>query len=231
MALRTLWSVKGGSGVSVTSAGLAVALSRAGRSTVLVDLVGDQPAALGLPEPDGPGWKDWLATADRNPEVLSRLVVPVADGLALLPSGRDVASSVAGVPGSHESFGPCDPGAGVAATLAALGSEVVVDAGRRGADTPAAFIDAVAAAGRSVLVTRACYLSLRRIVRTAVRPDAVALVLDPGRALDRRDVAEVTGLPVDATIEVDPAVARSVDAGLLVRRPNRAFSRALGGLA
>ncbi len=223
--LRTLWSVKGGSGVTVTSAGLALVLARR-RATVLVDLAGDLPAVLGIADPHGPGWCDWLATSEHDPEVLPRLLVPVAENLRLLPvGGSGVGSSDAsvgadGVDGVDEAV----------SALAALGSEVVVDAGRRGVDTAPALVDAAASAGRSVLVTRACYLSLRRVVRGGVRADSVALVLDAGRALDRRDVADVTGLRVDATIEVDPAVARGVDAGLLVRRPNRSFCRSLEAL-
>jgi hypothetical protein len=45
--------------------------------------------------------------------------------------------------------------------------------------------------------------------------------------LDRRDITDVLGVPVLTTIESDPAVARSVDAGLLVRRPNRMLERSL----
>jgi hypothetical protein len=231
--LRTLWSVKGGAGVSVTSAGLALVLARAGRSTVLVDLVGDLPAVLGLPDPQGPGWHDWLATSERDPEVLPRLLVPVTRHLRLLPAGRVGAPSL-GQGGSDDEAAAASSAVVSSAvvsslrSLATLAPEVVVDAGRRGVDSAAAVVDADV--GRSLLVTRACYLSLRRIVRCGARADSVALVLDAGRALDRRDVADVTGLSVDATIEVDPAVARGVDAGLLVRRPNRSFCRSIQAL-
>jgi len=230
VVLRTLWSVKGGAGVSVTSAGLALVLARRGRSTIIVDLVGDLPAVLGLADPRGPGWNEWFTTPEQDPGVLRRLLVPVTEDLRLLPFGesgpavRDVSDDPDGnVVGTAV-------GTAVAA-LVTSAAEVVVDAGRRGVDSPTAVVDAAASAGRSVLVTRACYLSLRRLVRCGARADSVALVLDPGRALDRRDVADVTGLNVDTTIEVDPAVARCVDAGLLVRRPNRAFSRSLEALA
>lgn len=219
--LRTLWSVKGGAGVSVTCAGLALVLARSGRSTVLVDLCGDLPAVLGLADPSGPGWSDWLATPEHDPQVLPRLLVPVTGGLQLLTAGSPDPGGVPVAP-------PADL---AAAALVGLGDDVVVDAGRRSVDSDPALVDALVAAGRSVLVTRACYLSLRRVVRSGGRADSVALVLDAGRALDRHDVGDVTGLRVDATIEFDPAVARSVDAGLLARRPNRSFCRSLQGLA
>lgn len=48
------WSAKGGSGVTVVAAGLALAASRVA-STTLVDLCGDLPAALGVAEPDRVG--------------------------------------------------------------------------------------------------------------------------------------------------------------------------------
>ena len=56
------------------------------------------------------------------------------------------------------------------------------------------------------------------------------LVREPGRCLDGRDVADVLSLPVVAEVELDPAVARSVDAGLLTRRPHRGLERSLRGL-
>src|SRR3954453_14437028 len=57
------WSVKGGSGTTVVSAGLALQLAATGRDVVLVDMAGDLPAALGIHEPDGPGLADWLGAA------------------------------------------------------------------------------------------------------------------------------------------------------------------------
>ena len=41
VVLITLWSVKGGSGVSVVSAGLACSLARDSADTLLVDFAGD----------------------------------------------------------------------------------------------------------------------------------------------------------------------------------------------
>ena len=61
--LTTCWSVRGGSGTTVVAAG--VALVRAKRHhqappVLLVDLGGDAPAVLGMPEPAAPGVADWL---------------------------------------------------------------------------------------------------------------------------------------------------------------------------
>lgn len=216
--LRTFWSVKGGSGVTVTAAVVAGVLAARGLDTVLVDLCGDQPAVLGLPEPQGPGLLDWCATPDRSGTALERLLLPVNDGLRLLPRGRD------------EAAGVNDPGR-VADAVAALASHVVVDAGLRAGVGDAERIGVeLAARGRSHLVIRPCYLALRRAARQEVEADDVVLVVDVGRALDRRDVADVLGLPVSATIEVDPAVARSVDSGMLIGRRHRPLHRAVRDL-
>src|SRR5690606_27286599 len=114
--------------------------------------------------------------------------------------------------------------------LTELDRPVVVDAGLAG-ERLAGLVSALAAAGTSLVVTRSCYLALRRAVAAHAAADGVVLVQEGGRALDRRDVAQVLGLPVLASVECDPAVARSVDAGLLVRRPNRGLERSLRDLA
>ena len=60
-----------------------------------------------------------------------------------------------------------------------------------------------------------------------VAADAVVLVREQGRSLDARDVADVLGLPVLAEVDVDPALARAVDAGLLTRRAHRVLERSM----
>ena len=77
-------------------------------------------------------------------------------------------------------------------------------------------------------MTRPCFLALRRMDTVPCRPGGVVLIEEPGRALDRRDVAEVAGAPVVARMGADPAVARAVDAGLLASRLPRSLQRALG---
>ena len=53
------WAAKGGSGTTVVAASFAL---NSTHPSVLVDLDGELPAALGLPEPDRPGVAEWLAT-------------------------------------------------------------------------------------------------------------------------------------------------------------------------
>ncbi|MEZ5178153.1 MAG: cellulose synthase operon protein YhjQ/BcsQ [Acidimicrobiales bacterium] len=216
--LIVCWSAKGGVGTTTVAAALGVAAARVQPDppVLLVDLTGDLPACLGLTEPGGPGAAEWLASGtDVPPDALVRLQVPVVDGLDLLPRGH----------------GPLDAGRApvLAQVLAASGRTVVVDAGLLGrSEVAAAF---VAGAGRSVLVTRLCFLGLRRAVAEAVRPSAVVVVREPGRVLDRADVERSLGAPVVAEVAVDPAVARAVDAGLARSRLPRSFLGALAAVS
>jgi len=89
----------------------------------------------------------------------------------------------------------------------------------------------VEAATNSLLVTRPCFISLRRALSLPLRPTGVVLIEEAGRALGRRDVEDVLGVPVVATIEVDAAVARAVDAGLLAARLPSPLGRALRDVA
>ena len=218
--MQTVLSAKGGVGVTVVAATLAAGWARRDGAALLVDLCGDAPAVLGMAEPGGPGVRDWLADEHSGPEALDRLVVDAGEGLSLLAAGS---ASVA--PWSEERA-RC-----LARTLAALDGHVVVDAGHRGGPSAGQahelLIDELVAAGRSVLVTRPCYLALRRAVHQGVVADGAVLVREPGRSLDRRDVSQVLGLPLLAQVDLDPAVARSVDAGLLTRTAHRALERSL----
>lgn len=57
------WSAKGGSGTTVVAVALAVLLGRdSDFGSVLVDLDGDGPTVLGVPEPSGPGLSDRCCT-------------------------------------------------------------------------------------------------------------------------------------------------------------------------
>jgi hypothetical protein len=194
-----IWTVKGGSGASVVAAGAALAAARRG-PTLLVDLCGDQPALLGVDDHESAGVAEWQRAVDPREDSLRRLGRTVAPSLDLLTSGADA------LPAG-------DSWPAVAPALAGDSRSVVVDAGHlpEGADPRPE--------GGSVLVVRACYLALRRLGALRHRPDRVVLIVEPGRALDRRDVERVVGAPVVATLDVDAAVARRVDAGLLLRRP------------
>jgi len=197
------------------AAALAIVLARSSAAgALLVDLAGDAPAVLGLPDPGDPGLAGWLlAGADVPADALTRLELDVGNGLSLLPSGSDAI-----VGQSHRAEV-------LAALLAADGRPVVADCGRL--DRSEVGVALAAGATHSLLVTRACYLALRRASTAAVRPSGVVLVKEPGRALGRADVEQVVGAPVRAEIAVDPAIARAVDAGVLCARLPRGLERAL----
>lgn len=218
--LLVCWSVKGGVGTSVVSAGLAATLARREGSATLFDLAGDLPSILGVPEPEGPGLCDWLHADDAvGVEAIARLEREVGPGVRLVHRGRRA-------PGS------ADRAALAAGHMAAASHVNVVDAGRLGDDAADAIRRSIIeSATTSLLVTRPCYLALRRALACPVRPDAIVLVTEPGRAIGRADVVDVLGRPVVAEIEVDPAIARAVDAGLLASRLPADLARSLAHVA
>jgi MinD-like ATPase involved in chromosome partitioning or flagellar assembly len=210
--LVACWSSKGGVGTTVVATSLALLLARRHPTgAVLADLAGDAPAALGLPEPTSPGLAGWLSAGPQVPaDALGRLEEPAGSGLAVLPRGT----------------GPLAPERAdvLAALLAADPRPVVADCG---ADPDGPALAVAAGATRSVLVTRACFLALRRALVAPLRPSEVVLITEPGRSLSRLDVEDCLGAPVVAEVAVDPAVARAVDAGLLATRLPRALAREL----
>jgi hypothetical protein len=205
MALTVCWSAKGGSGTTVVAAALALGSAT---DSLLIDLDGELPAALGVPEPSGQGLSDWFASDAPERAVLD-LAAPVAAGTRLVARGP------AAIPRESARW-PALRG-----FLASSPLEVVVDAGC-GAPPPALLDDQC----RRLLVTRACYLSLLRACRLP-RPDGIVLVEECGRSLTAADVGRAVGAPVVARITVDPAIARAVDAGLLAARLPRAMVKSL----
>jgi MinD superfamily P-loop ATPase len=206
------WSTKGGSGTTVVAAALALVLARA-KPVVLADLGGDLPAALGLPEPAGPGLLDWASSPTADVVALTRLATTVTESLELLPAGG------AGEATASRRW------AELAQALRSLPT-VVVDAGRGLPPQPL-----LAVADQSLLVIRPCYLALRRAVACTIRPTGIILVREPGRALSARDVEHALDAPVVAEVPYDPAIARAVDAGLLAGRLPRSIVQPLTAAA
>jgi hypothetical protein len=223
------WAAKGGSGTTVVAATLALS-SR--HPSLLVDLDGEIPAVLGLPEPDRPGVGDWLATTTPADQ-LADLLMDIAPRTWLLPWRSNGWSDRIAHRGMHDAARvDIDAerwrqlGSWLVEWTGRWGCEVTVDAGT--GQPPAAL---VAHADRSLLVTRPCYLSLRRAVRGPTRPTGVVLVTEPGRALSARDVEHALGVAVEATVSIDPSVARAVDAGLLQTRLPRVIAKELRSVA
>ena len=185
---------------------------------LVADLSGDVPAVLGLATAPPTGLGDWLVAGAEVPaDALSRLEVGAGPGLRLLAWGQ-APPAVATAPGSSER------GEILAAAMATDGRPVVVDCGSAASG---AALAVAAAADLSLLVLRPCYLALRRALAAPIRPAGVVLVDEPGRALSRRDVEDVLGIPVRAEIAYDASIARAVDAGLLGTRIPRLLERAL----
>jgi hypothetical protein len=216
------WAAKGGSGTTVVTSTLALESSR---PALLVDLAGEIPAVLGLPEPDRPGIVDWLAGTGPTAQLID-LVLDVNDTTALLPyrlvAGRSSSSLLDDVPNERwqqflqwmRDWEERHEGA------------VWIDAGTGCPNVTLA--DGVA---QRWLVTRACYLSLTRAARSPIRPNGVVLVAEAGRSLRLADVERSLAAPVMVKVGCDPKMAHSVDSGLLSMRPpfviRRAFRRAV----
>src|SRR5829696_52716 len=166
-----------------------------------------------------------LARRSRAGAVLADLA---GDGAAVLGLPDPDSPGLAGWLAAGDDV-PADARAGVLAALLDAGVRpVVADCG---SDLGATTVGFLRAADRSVLVTRPCYLALRRAVTAPVAATEVVIVHELGRVLGRADVEAAVRVPVLAEIPADPAIARAVDAGLLATRLPRSLERAVRHVA
>lgn len=203
-----VWSAKAGAGCTTVSLALAARMAKRRGTCLLVDLGGDVPAAIGIEEPAA-GVTDWLASPGGDRAALRRLERPAG------PAGLEVIAL-----GDSMSWG-WDRDAALLEQLRSDPRPVVVDVGHRfgsRSDSLTRLRNAAASEPESVFVVRACYLEFRRILRHEIRPDAVVFVRENGRSLDRLDVKRLLGTPVTVEIDHDPAIARAVDSGTMLRR-------------
>ncbi|MET0627509.1 MAG: hypothetical protein ABW033_03525 [Acidimicrobiia bacterium] len=217
--LLALWSPKGGSGTSVLAAACALVIARgpAGGCRV-ADLAGDQAAIFGLAGEPELGLADWLdAGAEAPVEALDRLLVEVAPGVALLPTGA--------MTRTLQPRADAEAGAALAVALRDLPVPVVADCGSAQDPAERAIVEV---ADVAVVVLRGCYLALRRAVRSPVLACSMGAVLvdEPGRSLTRREIADVLDTPVLARVPIRDTVARAVDAGVLAARLPDVLGRA-----
>jgi hypothetical protein len=264
VSMRTvLWSAKGGSGVTVTAAALALATP----NCLLVDLCGDAALALGVDEP-AVGLFAWLHSAHEvDASALDRLIMTIRPGLALLPSGTTRPALPANASIVAERFAvlvsylaakcPSSPqpsaqpptkllnkqqrvrsnvsrsfesrSQGVTGTEMAW-SNVIIDAGTPNQIGTTAFDVLLNGTDHSLLLVKSCFLAVHASVELAHRAHGVVVVSDEERRISDADVAVAIGLPVFASISVQPTVARAVDAGLLSARLPRIFTRSLEAL-
>ena len=209
------WSVKGGSGTTVVASTLALMrAAESQRGALLVDLAGDVPAVLGLAEPSGPGISDWFAHCDLGSRMtLQSIAIQATANLQIIARGSKQLDA-------NENFSE------LCAALKTFDLPIIVDAGC-GLPSP----DLLAHASSSLLVTRPCYLSLRRAAQLSMSPTGIVLINEAGRALGKHDVEAVIGAPVIAEIIFDAAIARAVDAGLLASRIPTIMSKQLAAVA
>lgn len=219
-----VYAMKAGVGVS-TVAGILGVCESEGRGALVVDLVGDLPAVLGLGPVKPQGVTDWVEAADTAPDdALDRLEAEAGVGLGILLRGRRVPAP---------SLGEL-----LVARLERDERAVVIDCGSLRAPGPLdgpvdmlgdlAFRTAVAqACAQRLLVSRACYLSLRASAKSPVDPTSVALLEEPGRSLGVDDASAVLEAPVDFQIAVDPVIARLVDSGMLTTKLPRSLRKSV----
>ncbi|MDA3040850.1 MAG: hypothetical protein O3C27_15235 [Actinomycetota bacterium] len=243
--MLAFFTAKGGSGCSVVASAAALLSARLGPTLLvelggdLPAVLGlaeraDHAASHRGPSDDrsdGLGLVDWLAAESPLPDSLRRIERSVSDTLSLLPLGigpLGMGPLGIGPPGiGPPGIGVFDPRPDQVQLLIRLlrtdGRRVVLDVGHvpsqpagraRGAPQSSGRVSLLEASDRTVLVTRACYLALRAAHRLTA-PDQVVLISEPGRALSAADVAAAVGSPVAAVLRWDPAIARSVDAGVL----------------
>ncbi len=248
-----LWSVKGGSGCTVTAATIGLLAADEG-DTLLVDLAGDLALVLGAtaseaaaaPGAAGLGWgvAGWLSAPHPPPDALKRLECPITPRLALLPLGQPGAAegeartereTQGDRSGSASWPGPAGRLSLLARLLARERRTVVVDLGLGAAPTREVAGSLTPPWVGSALPSflddpAATSLLVTRPCYLSLhraahgrRPDGIVLVDEPGRVLRPADVARALDVPVLAFVPWEAAVSRAVDAGLLAQRVPRAL--------
>ena len=208
-----LSSPKGGTGTSVVAASLAI-VSSSSTPTLLVDLAGDQAAILGLPQPPT-GLSDWAngMTYREFDEIISLC----HDNLYLAPTGTFDFETL--------NANAWDKLLRALSLKHSEGHNIIVDLGR--ADIPLALRKIV---DTCYLVTRPCYLALRRAVDLETAFSGVIVVNEPDRVLTSRDVESVLKLKCVAEIPYTSEISRRVDSGLLKSRLPMALQSVLSQL-
>ena len=224
-SVTAFYSVKGGSGCSTVAALAAIRRKNDGTRPVrIVDMEGDQPGLLGVPEPATPGVRDLFEGLSAGGELtrVERFFRPASENLDILARGagllRHAEQAAAFVDG-----------------LKRLPGDTLIDVGnvhRRGGqpvDPPDDDITVRRAvlcqADRRLLVIRACFLGLRLAARERHPPTGIVMMLEAGRPLTAGDVEDVAGSPVVLIVDICPSIARSIDAGLLSMRTPVSLSR------
>ena len=199
--LIILSSPKGGSGTSVVTASLAI-VSSSSTPTLLVDLAGDQAAIMGLPEPPV-GINDW--TNGMTHREFDEILIACNDNLQLAPFGSSAVEIF-----STSAWGNL---ARELMQRESNGVNIIIDFGQ--GDLPLAFNKLT---DMHFMVTRPCYLSLRRAVNIEQKFSGVIVVQEHDRVLTTSDVESVMKLKCVAEVPYSSEISRRVDSGLLKSR-------------
>ncbi|MEM9516211.1 MAG: hypothetical protein AAGA42_15280, partial [Actinomycetota bacterium] len=219
LMLTVLWAAKGGTGTTLTACALALAQPL---STMLVDLDGDVPRALGIGSRDRPGLDDWLAS-DAPDDHLADLLIRGPADLVILPARRDTTPR----PTDRMRRPQLEERWTTLATWCAdwasqADRHAYVDAGT--GEPPPQFVDA---ADRALLVTRRCFLGLSLARQLDAHPTGLVLLDEHGRTMPTRAITEAVGAPIVARVRHERAVFQAVDAGLATAPLPRSTHRAL----
>lgn len=205
MVLTVLLSVKGGQGCSVATGMLALS---AQPNAVAIDASGDLGVVLGLGESPTAGLLEALLA---HGPIRQLPVARLSKGLDFVSIGSGRFDDV-----------PEKRWVELAHYLVKDPRHFIVDAGTGPSQAMARLAD------EALLVTRRCFLALRRAACSSVRMTGVVIVNEPGRVLSRTDVERAVRTPVVFEIPVLPEISRAVDAGLLtMSRLPAAAKRAL----
>lgn len=240
--MHALWSLKGGVGTTTTAIAIALQWARnKGREVLLVDTQGDIPHAIGLAEPNKEGLSEWL-TQSRD---LSHYEQLVTSNLSLLSLGHHPITAKpeklaklvecltedsrqiivdCGCLWRHEfsnpstQLGVADQPGNSGRNQELMATVLNLHCCEQSANFNSQFLLAsslLEAAEGSILVSRSCFLGLRRIARSPWQPSGIILLRESGRALTVSDVSDLARCPVIAQLEPDIRVGRAIDAGLL----------------
>ncbi len=190
-------SAKGGQGCTTIAAVLAVLAAQGNQPTLLLDTRGDAAPTLGVSDP---------APAGTFAEAMANAVEPCRHLCVATIAGDQIDSDATSE----------------LERLTAAGHRVIVDTGTDH-DVLHRF-DPLSP--QRLLVTRPCYLALRRAIGVPFVPDHVVLISEQQRCLTERDVSLALALAV-TSVPYDPAIARAIDAGLLAARLPRCIANAI----